>query len=62
MVYVNSLEIRTDDYRLICRARLIEGDILLTLKSVGKEVHVLYTDIPRLVAMTKERKKAHKQK
>lgn len=45
MVYANSLEIRTDDNRLICRARLIEGDILLTLKSVGKEVHVLHTDI-----------------
>ena len=30
--------------------------------SAGKEVHVLYTDIPRLVAMAKERKKGHKQK
>ena len=49
MVYANSLEIRTDDNRLICMARLIEGDILLTLKSAGKEVHVPYTDIPRLV-------------
>lgn len=35
MVYANSLEIRTDDNRLICMARLIEGDILLTLKSAG---------------------------
>lgn len=62
MVYANSLEIRTDDNRLICMARLIEGDILLPLKSAGKEVHVPYTDIPRLVAMARERAKGHKQK
>ena len=62
MVYAYSLEIRTVDNRLICMARIIEGDILLTLKSAGKEVHVPYTDIPRLVAMAKERAKGHKQK
>jgi hypothetical protein len=49
-------EVRTDDNRLFCMARLIEGDILLILKSAGKEIHIPYTDIPRLVAMARKRK------
>lgn len=31
------IEVRTDDNRLFCMAKLIEGDILLTLRSAGKE-------------------------
>ena len=34
----NIFEVRTDDNRLLCMARLIEGDILLILKSAGKEI------------------------
>ena len=49
-------EVRTDDNRLFCMARLIEGDILLILKSAGKEIHIPYTDIPRLVALARNRK------
>lgn len=49
-------EVRTDDNRLFCMARLIEGDILLILKSAGKEIHIPYTDIPRLVALARKRK------
>ena len=52
----NIFEVRTDDNRLLCMARLIEGDILLILKSAGKEIHIPYTDIPRLVAMARKRK------
>jgi hypothetical protein len=37
-------------------ARLIEGDILLILKSAGKEIYIPYTDIPRLVALARKRK------
>ena len=36
-------EVRTDDNRLFCMARLIEGDILLILKSAGREIHIPYT-------------------
>ena len=49
-------EVRTDDNRLFCMARLIEGDILLILKSAGKEIYIPYTDIPRLVALARKRK------
>ena len=51
-----NFEVRTDDNRLFCMARLIEGDILLILKSAGREIHIPYTDIPRLVAMARKRK------
>ena len=49
------LEVRTDDNRLFCMAKLIEGDILLKLRSAGKEIEILYTDIPRLVTAARER-------
>lgn len=62
MVYANCLEIRTDDNRLVCMAKLIEGDILLILKSAGKEILIPYTDIPRLVAIAKKRANSHKEK
>ena len=52
----NIFEVRTDDNRLICMARLIEGDILLIIKSAGKEIYIPYTDIPRLVALAIKRK------
>ena len=51
-----NFEVRTDDKRLFCMARLIEGDILLILKSAGKEIYIPYTDIPRLVALARKRK------
>lgn len=51
-----NFEVRTDDNRLFCMARLIEGDILLILKSAGKEIYIPYTDIPRLVALARKRK------
>ena len=55
MTHSNCYEVRTDDNLLICRARLIEGDILLTMKSAGKEIHVPYTDIPRLLAKARRK-------
>ena len=51
-----NFEVRTDDNRLFCMAKLIEGDILLILKSAGKEIYIPYTDIPRLVALARKRK------
>ena len=51
-----NFEVRTDDNRLFCMARLIEGDILLILKSAGKEIYIPYTDIPTLVALATKRK------
>ncbi len=54
------IEVRTDDNRLFCKASFIEGDILLRLRSAGKEIEVLYTDIPRLVLAAKQ--KLHNQK
>ncbi len=53
-------EVRTDDNRLFCKAKLIEGDILLMLRSAGKDIEVLYSDIPRLILSAK--KKLHGQK
>lgn len=48
------IEVRTDDNRLFCKASFVEGDILLILRSAGKEIEVLYTDIPRLVSAAKQ--------
>lgn len=48
------MEVRTKDNRLFCRARLIPGDILLIVKSAGKEIELPYTEIPRLVSMAKK--------
>ena len=59
MSEAQQLEVRTDDNRLLCKARLIEGDILLILKSAGKEIEVSYTDIPRLVKMAIKQKYGH---
>ena len=59
MSEAQQLEVRTDDNRLLCKARLIEGDILLILKSAGKEIEVSYTDIPRLVKMARKQKYGH---
>lgn len=59
MSEAQQLEVRTDDNRLFCKARLIEGDILLILKSAGKEIEVSYTDIPRLVKMARKQKDGH---
>ena len=55
------IEVRTDDNRLFCMAKLIEGDILLTLRSAGKEIEILYTDIPRLVSLAKQRQHGQRQ-
>ncbi len=55
------IEVRTDDNRLFCKAKLIEGDILLTLRSAGKEIEILYTDIPRLVSLAKQRQHGQRQ-
>jgi hypothetical protein len=48
------MEVRTKDNRLFCRAKLIQGDILLIVKSAGKEIELPYTEIPRLVSMAKK--------
>jgi hypothetical protein len=48
------MEVRTKDNRLFCRAKLIHGDILLIVKSAGKEIELPYTEIPRLVSMAKK--------
>jgi hypothetical protein len=45
----NYIEVRSDDNRLICKAKLIEGDILLILRTAGHLVEIPYTEIPRLV-------------
>lgn len=49
-------EVRTDDNRLFCMAKFIEGDIVLILRSAGKEIEVHYTDIPRLIRKAKKKK------
>lgn len=54
------LEIRTEDNRLLCMAQLIEGDILLIMKSAGKEIYIPYTQIPRLVATARAKKHGHR--
>lgn len=56
----NTLEIRTEDNRLLCMAQLIEGDILLIIKSAGREIQIPYTEIPRLVAAAKVKKHGHR--
>lgn len=55
------LEVRTEDDRMLCKAQPDEGDILLILKSAGKEISVHYTEIPRLVSLAKERKNGQKK-
>ena len=55
------LEVRTADDRMLCKARVVEGDILLILKSAGKEMSVHYTEIPRLVTLAKERQNGQKK-
>lgn len=55
------LEVRTADDRMLCKARVVEGDILLILKSAGKEMSVHYTEIPRLVSLAKERRNRQKK-
>ena len=55
------LEVRTDDDRMLCKAQQVEGDILLIMKSAGKETSVRYTEIPRLVSLAKERQDGQKK-
>ncbi len=44
------IEVRTsDENRLIFRAILVDGDIMLCLKSAGHDVVVRYNDIPQMV-------------
>lgn len=52
-------EVRTDDNRLFCKARLIHGDILLIVKSAGKEIALPYTEIPKLISAAKNRRKKY---
>lgn len=56
------IEVRTEDNHLFCRARLIHGDILLIVKSAGKEVEMPYTEIPRLISMARNQEKDRKKK
>lgn len=44
------VEVRNKENRLLFMAEPINGDIILTLKSAGKEIKILYTDIPKLVS------------
>ena len=54
------LEVRTKDNRLFCRARLIHGDILLIVKSAGKEIELPYTEIPKLISAARNQRKCSK--
>ena len=38
------VEVRNKENRLLFRAEPINGDIILTLKSAGKEIKILYTE------------------
>lgn len=51
------VEVRNKEKRLLFVAEPIHGDIILTLKSAGKEIRILYTDIPKLVSAAVKRKK-----
>lgn len=51
------VEVRNKDNKLLFVAEPIHGDIILTLKSAGKEIKILYTDIPKLVSTAAKRKK-----
>jgi len=54
------MEVRTKDNRLFCRAKLIHGDILLIVKSAGKEIEVPYTEIPKLISSARNQLKRSK--
>lgn len=56
------VEVRNKEDRLLFMAEPINGDIILTLKSAGKEIKILYTDIPKLVSAAVKRKKRLKNK
>lgn len=56
------VEVRNKENRLLFMAEPINGDIILTLKSAGKEIKILYTDIPKLVSAAVKRKKRLKNK
>lgn len=56
------IEVRTEDNRLFCRARFIHGDILLIVKSAGKEIEMPYTEIPRLISAARNQNKDRKEK
>lgn len=47
------MEVRTEDNRLFCRAKYIHGDILLIVKSAGKEIELPYTEIPKLISVAR---------
>lgn len=38
------VEVRNTENRLLFMAELINGDIIFTLKSAGKEIKILYAD------------------
>lgn len=54
------MEVRTKDNRLFCRARYIHGDILLIVKSAGKEIELPYTEIPKLISAARSQMKQRK--
>lgn len=54
------IEVRTKDNRLFCRAKLIHGDILLIVKSAGKEIELPYTEIPKLISVARDQMKHRK--
>lgn len=56
------VEVRNKENRLLFKAEPIAGDIVLTLKSAGKEIKILYTDIPKLVSAAVKRKSRLKNK
>jgi hypothetical protein len=54
------IEVRTEDNRLFCRAKYIHGDILLIVKSAGKEIELPYTEIPKLISVARNQRKLAK--
>ena len=56
------VEVRNKENRLLFMAEPINGDIILTLKSAGKEIKILYTDIPKFVSAAIKRKSRLKNK
>lgn len=51
------IEVRTEDNHLFCRAKLIHGDILLIVKSAGREIEMPYTEIPRAISAARKKDK-----
>lgn len=55
------IEVRTEDNRLFCRAKLIYGDILLIVKSAGREIEMPYTEIPRAISAARNQIQARQK-